>query len=607
VTRTGKHTGRISVIALATLFGACRADRPPAPPLALITYASPMWYEETGSYFQPSADGRFAIYGSGPRARLYDVATGKEDAAWHRSMDQVRAGTFAPDGALVRLGVVGGDSGWYADRGGRLTRLPIPATALPRWASNGSNPRRGPLPPGVLAYFTPGGGTIVLGPPEAPATIRLDGAVNGLTWTPANDAVYAIVLHPDGLSSLEKVSLDGTIKVVKPRLDASPFFNSLAFTADGRTVFLALASDAVPALEVRHDPEALHRDLDIYALDLQDGQLRVAARAPGDDCCPYVAGGSLYWTHNDPGAEVVVFPLAGGEPHRVADHGFLPRWSPDGRQIAFTRGYHRLADYGLDMDGWVVGVDSAGAAASSPQSWIAGFGEDMGPVWSPDGRWVAFHSHRSATAVPLYESPGRTDDTWLRLAAGGPEMRLTDFGFEVGPPDWSPDGRRLIFDSWDRNGVPRFAKPWIITIDPETGRSLGATRMPLPSAVAGISGEAWSPRDDEIAFIERIDDSRRALWLSHPDGTAAQKLVEFSSYTIGGVAWTPDGTELLYGALADDRMQIFAIARAGGAPRQLTHDAANMMHPSVSPDGRFVAASRIPWHKELRRMTIIRP
>ena len=186
-------------------------------------------------------------------------------------------------------------------------------------------------------------------------------------------------------------------------------------------------------------------------------------------------------------------------------------------------------------------------------------------------------------------------------ATGGPEIRLTDFGFEVGPPDWSPDGHHLIFDSWEKDGIPRFAKPWIITIDPTTGRSLGATRMALPEGVKGITGESWSPRGDEIAFVERIDDLRRALWVSHPDGSATSRIVEFQSYTIGGVAWTPDGRELLYGALADDRMQIFAIPRSGGAARQLTHDAANLMHPSVSPDGRLVAASRIPWGKELRQ------
>jgi Tol biopolymer transport system component len=594
MTDARRRTWQTSGVALAVLLGGCRPQQVPQAPATLITYASPMWYEETGSYFQPSADERRAIYGSGIRARLYDLATGKEEVdSWHRSMDQVRADAFEPSGGLVRLGVVAGDTGWYAERSGRLTRLPIPAKALPRWAANGSS----------FAYFVPGETRIALGRSESTATIQLDGAVNGLGWTPAGDALYAVVLHTDGLSSLESIAVDGTVTVVRPNLDASPFFNSIAFSADGGTVFLALASDAAPDVARRHDPEAPHRDLDIYALDARGGQLRVVVRAPGDDCCPYVAAGNLYWTHNDPGAAVVVFPLAGGEPRAVADHGFLPRWSPDGHQIAFTRGYHRLADYGLDMDGWVVGLDASGGVTSPPRAWITGFGEDMGPVWSPDGRWVAFHSHRSTTAVPLYESPGRTDDEWLMPTGGGPEIRLTDFGFEVGPPDWSPDSRHLIFDSWDKDGVPRFAKPWIITIDPATGHSLGARRMPLPAGVAGITGESWSPRGDEIAFVERLDDARRALWVSHPDGVAAQKLTEFQSYTIGGVAWTPDGKELLYGGLADDRMQIFAVSRAGGRPRQLTHDAANMMHPSVSPDGRLVAVSRIPWHKELRRTT----
>jgi len=63
---------------LVALFGACRAVESPAPPATVLTYTSPMWYEETGRYFQLAPDGRLAIYGSGPRSRLYDLATGKE-------------------------------------------------------------------------------------------------------------------------------------------------------------------------------------------------------------------------------------------------------------------------------------------------------------------------------------------------------------------------------------------------------------------------------------------------------------------------------------------------------------------------------------------------
>jgi Tol biopolymer transport system component len=49
-------------------------------------------------------------------------------------------------------------------------------------------------------------------------------------------------------------------------------------------------------------------------------------------------------------------------------------------------------------------------------------------------------------------------------------------------------------------------------------------------------------------------------------------------------------------------MQIFAVTRSGGAPRQLTEDPANLMHPQVSPDGRWIACTRMSQAKEIRRL-----
>src|SRR5450432_3978609 len=116
------------VSVLMALLGACRGAHAPTSAATVITYTSPTWYEETGRYFQPAPHGRLAIYGSGPRARLYDLSTGNQDAAtWHASMEQVRGGAFEPTAVLARLGEVGGQAGWYTELGGQLTRLAVPA------------------------------------------------------------------------------------------------------------------------------------------------------------------------------------------------------------------------------------------------------------------------------------------------------------------------------------------------------------------------------------------------------------------------------------------------------------------------------------------------
>ena len=149
-TRSGR--ARLALLFVVWL-GACRAGQPAAALSMVVTYRSPMWYEETGRYFQVAPDGRLAIYGTGPRSRLYDLATARENsAAWRASMDQVRSGAFDASGNVVRLGQSGSETGWYAERDGRLTRLDIPAAALPRFAPGRSR----------TAYFTPGEPSIAL-------------------------------------------------------------------------------------------------------------------------------------------------------------------------------------------------------------------------------------------------------------------------------------------------------------------------------------------------------------------------------------------------------------------------------------------------------------
>jgi Tol biopolymer transport system component len=58
---------------------------------------------------------------------------------------------------------------------------------------------------------------------------------------------------------------------------------------------------------------------------------------------------------------------------------------------------------------------------------------------------------------------------------------------------------------------------------------------------------------------------------------------------------------LVFSALAVDRLQLFAVERTGGTPRQLTFGRDNILHPQVSPDGRWIAATRLVVTKSIMR------
>jgi Tol biopolymer transport system component len=243
-----------------------------------------------------------------------------------------------------------------------------------------------------------------------------------------------------------------------------------------------------------------------------------------------------------------------------------------------------------------------------PHAIITGYHEDFSPVWSPDGRWVAYHSHRTRAPVANYLADGSSDDIWLRRA-GAPavdstERRLTDFGWEAGSPDWSTDGTRMVFTSWAKEGAPGASFAWTVTIDPATGRPTGHGRVSLPAAIHGAEMAAWSPAGGEIAIEEKLDEERHALWVVRADGSQARKVVEYAMPTYGGVDWTPDGRSLVYSAVAGDRMQLFIVSASGGNPRQLTADSANLLHPQVSPDGRFISATRILQERAIWRLEL---
>lgn len=580
-------------VLVAVWLTSCTMQGPDTRAETLYRIAPATWFEDGFSSYDVSSSGIQALFRSWYGVRLIDVNEGREEQGGAGDLDTVRSAVFDYAGTVVRFGERDGRTGWFGGGDAKLRLLPLPPGGLPFWSPDGE----------VVAYDM--GRELRIGAVDDLRHVALTGSVVGVGWGPDSNTLFALVSGPEGSSSLIRISEDGVSQVVRTGLDGSPLgLDRVSVSPNGRFVYLSLVGDGPPDREARHRPNA-DRDTDIYALELATGRLRAVVADPGDDFYPIIAGNYLYWTHNDFREQVVVVPIEGGEARIVVQNAQIPYWSHDGRRLAFTVGGWRIADWALNLDAAVVDVDPEGRALGTAAGIVVGYHEDFTPVWSPDGKWIAYHSHRSAGPVASYYDASSSDDIYLRRTApGSEEIRVTDFGWEVGNPSWAPDSRRLVLDSQDRSGVPGVVKAWIVHIDSMSGRPQRIEPLSTPEGPPGFRVLSWSPTAEEIALTYPVSPGRFALAVASPAGQPTKTLLEFEASTQGGVGWTPDGKRIIYSALADGRMQLFIIDRRGGQPRRLTNDSRSLILPQVSPSGRWIAATRIARVKELRRIRL---
>jgi Tol biopolymer transport system component len=209
-------------------------------------------------------------------------------------------------------------------------------------------------------------------------------------------------------------------------------------------------------------------------------------------------------------------------------------------------------------------VARQGGAQASPENFL-----NINPSWSPDGRRLVFESRRHGN-VELY----------VIDADGTSERRLTHSPPDVvnSHPSWSPDGSSIVFDSF-RGGVFH-----LYVIRPDGS---GERRLTQGDA-AGVEEFArhpeWSPDGRFIAFDSRRDGNGE-YYAVHPDGSGLLRLTNTPDVHESHPAWTPDG-EVILSAVAGETRTLSAHNPATGRTRRLFETPANRSSITISPDGR---------------------
>jgi dipeptidyl aminopeptidase/acylaminoacyl peptidase len=282
-----------------------------------------------------------------------------------------------------------------------------------------------------------------------------------------------------------------------------------------------------------------------------------------------------------------------------------PSLSPDGTRVVFVV---TQADRDADENRstiWEVPI-----AGGAPRQMTTG-PHDGSPQWSPDGRWLAFVSRRGDEPPQLWLHATASGDemplTAMPAGAGDPRWS-PDSSRLLFTAAVEPDGltdtapvvvRRLGFKA-DGAGLLKGRQSHLFVID----ATLGAEPRRLTEGGWSVRGPVWSPDGTSIAFTGAVHDDADIDLISHvftvDVATGERRAVTHHRGQAASVTFTPDGSTIVFVGRAEigiGHAQLFSVAAGGGTPRPLAGFDRNVMVggpaypgavPVVSDDGTTV-------------------
>lgn len=554
--------------ALALLLMARPEPAPPAadaPPLSYVTTArQPGVVGYRDPFGAVSPDGTRLAYTEGRFVRIVPIGGGAP-VTLAAGEGQVRYLAWKGNHEIVAEDATAAGRWWVYPAGGS-TRAPLWAPAITAglrqlaWSADGAsaaamaNTAEGP----ELRRFTADG--------RETGRQRLDGRAAYPAFTAGGDVaciVNARLSVPCGEPALR----------FEPDLDVH---GPVAFAPDGsRAYFASPNGDGF---------------VELWTADLSSRRARRLSSFSRDAYAPSVAAdGTVVFKTQTYRTHLADVPFAGGPARQLTTfQSETPSYHPTRPLIAFTYGtWRRVVDDAkypdIAQEIGVIDVSAAVPMTQPAEVLEQSDSEDQAMTWSPNGRWIAFHTHKEMS-----------DDVWLRPADGSqPGKRITFLGrgAEVGWPRWSPDGRTVLLNGARKSDGASVL--YTIGVNQDTGEVTSDLREVAVEGVTWEMGHAeWLPGSTTIVAVAKEGPGRHVIFTVPAGGGRATVVHRVATeHDFPGLGVSPNGRFVAFAApAAEGYYQIFLKAIGAATPAvPLTTDPSHKTQPTFAPDGSRVA------------------
>jgi len=345
-------------------------------------------------------------------------------------------------------------------------------------------------------------------------------------------------------------------------------YGPIAFSPDGKFLYFSEANEK--------------KVVDLKKYNLASKTKTSVATFSRDSYAPSLAkDGSVLFKLQDYRVFIAAVDGNGGESKPITTFmSEISHWHPDGKLLSFTFGNWRrvMDDMNYPHISQEIGYINfdINRPADKPDVIVrASYSEDQGMCWSPNNKWIAFHTHADGT-----------DDIWIQpnndATKGKP---LSKGGHETGWPRWSPDGKWIISNT--AKTADRINKLILIGINQETGEpTSGQVDLVPPGLENGsFTDSQWLKGSKTIAIEYVVNPELKEIHLVPIDGKPGKKIHSFKSDQLySGIALSHDQQWIAF--IAPDtkgNFQVWKVSIDGKEVKQLTFDDTDKTHPSGSP------------------------